>query len=210
MWQFMKNRGATDRMIHTIDLNGEWDFFYSPQGFVPGETPLPNPGDFTGRMVTPGYWDDHWELFSEEDFFGLTARFNPDYRPVVFPMARSLTPHAASSFLIGTGFYRRSVAFEAAVELAVLQVGPAMWGCSVFCNGELCGVQTGYSTATDFDLTPHLRRDSANEIVIAVCNRRDDGGAYCRLDGRSDTLSAQGARVLAVGQFVGGVPESPV
>ena len=60
-----------------LSLDGEWDFFYSPQLFTPAESPLPEKNLFTGKMVTPGYWDDHYELFDEEDFFGLTARFNP-------------------------------------------------------------------------------------------------------------------------------------
>ena len=63
-----------------ISLDGQWDFFYSPQKFTPPVSQLPTAEKFTGKMVTPGYWDDHCELFDEEDFFGLTARFNPDYR----------------------------------------------------------------------------------------------------------------------------------
>lgn len=169
-------------MNGTINLNGEWEFFYSPQAFVPGKSVLPDAGNFTGKMVIPGYWDDHYDLFGEEDFFGLTARFNPDYRPVVFPMARSLTPHAASSFLIGTGFYRKKLTLETVPQTAVLQVGPAMWGCAVFCNGQCAGVNTGYSTGSEFAITGMLK-PGGNEIIIAVCNRHDDGGAYCRLDG---------------------------
>ncbi len=168
--------------ILQVLLDGEWDFFYSPQYFDALNDALPAPEKFTGKMVTPGYWDDFPELYSEEDFFGLTARFNPDYRPVFFPMARSLTPHAASSFLIGTGFYRKTLEIGEFSQ-AVLTVGPAMWGCSVFCNGSPAGVQTGYSTGTEFDLSALLKANSTNEIIIAVCNRHDDGGAYCRLDG---------------------------
>lgn len=90
-----------------LDLDGLWEFFYSPQALSPDPESLPAEAAFTGHMVTPGYWDDHYNLFDEEDFFGLTARFNPDYRPPHFPCGRTLTPHASSSFLIGTGYYRR-------------------------------------------------------------------------------------------------------
>jgi hypothetical protein len=96
--------------LQFISLDGEWDFFYSPQKFEPLLTELPPVEEYTGKMVTPGYWDDHYELFDEEDFFGLTARFNPDYRKPHFPMGRTLLPHAASSFLIGTGYYRKRFA----------------------------------------------------------------------------------------------------
>ena len=95
--------------MHITNLDGIWDFFYSPQPFVAGQSTLPEAELFTGKMVVPGYWDDHYELYDEEDFFGLTARFNPDYRKPHFPMGATLTPHAASSFLIGTGFYRRVI-----------------------------------------------------------------------------------------------------
>ena len=75
---------------YKISLDGEWDFYYSPQKFIPLESELPDAELFTGRMVTPGYWDDHYELFDEEDFFSLKARFNPDYRKVHFPIGSLL------------------------------------------------------------------------------------------------------------------------
>ena len=171
-----------------ISLNGKWEFFYSPLKFDPAK-PLPETKEYTGKMMVPGYWDDHYELFDEEDFFGLTARFNPDYRKPHFPMGRSLTPHAASSFLIGTGYCRKVFVpqFEAGSQ-TVLTVGPAMWGCSVICNGKLAGTVTGYSTSTDFDLTGLLKSGTENELIIAVCNVHDDGGAYHRVDGSHDGI----------------------
>ena len=141
----------------SITLDGLWDFFYTPVKFDPEKDKLPPQEKFTGKMVTPGYWDDHLELFDEEDFFGLTARFNPDYRKPYFPMGRSLTPHASSCFLIGTGFYRKEVDLSAVNENQAVSVniGPAMWGCSLFVNGKCAGSVSGYSTASDFDIS-HL------------------------------------------------------
>ena len=115
-------------MPQHLSLDGTWSFFYSPRKFFPGKSELPSIDSYTGLMVTPGYWDDHYELYDEEDFFGLTARFNPDYRKPHFPMGASLTPHAASSFLVGTGFYRKTVridhpqgrAFSAVLFIAVI------------------------------------------------------------------------------------------
>ena len=116
-------------------------------------------------MVTPGYWDDHYELFDEEDFFGLTARFNPDYRKPHFPMGRSLTPHASSSFLIGSGFYRKRFFVAEKFRCATLTVGPAMWGCCVYCNGNFAGQTTGYSTASTCHLEDFLK-SGENELII--------------------------------------------
>ena len=169
----------------TISLDGKWDFYYSPVKFVPQKDELPAPQLFSGRMVTPGYWDDHLELFDEEDFFGLTARFNPDYRKPHFPMGRSLTPHASSCFLIGTGFYRREVDFLSLDEddRVELVIGPAMWGASCYCNGKFAGSTTGYSVGNSYDITSFIDRSGKNVITLVVDNVRDDGGAYCRVDG---------------------------
>jgi len=170
-----------------LPLDGMWEFFYSPQKFDEN-APLPERELFTGRMVTPGYWDDHLELFDEEDFFGLRARVNPDYRKPHFPMGTSLLPHASSSFLIGTGFYRKRVRFSPAPDARIfMTVGPAMWGCAVFCNGSFAGKVTGYSVSSQFDVTAFVR-DGENEIVLVVCNVHDDGGAFCRVDGTHDGI----------------------
>ncbi len=178
----------------TISLDGEWEFYYNARPFTPGADALPDRNLFTGRMVTPGYWDDHYELFDEEDFFSLPARFNPDYRKIHFPMGATLLPHASSSFLIGTGCYRKQVV----IDLhdgghAFLKVGPAMWGCAVYCNGRLAGRATGYSTASEFEITDLAASGRLNEIILVVCNVRDDGGAFCRPDG-THAGTAFGAR----------------
>jgi len=176
-----------------LDLNGMWEFFYSPEILSPDPEKLPVAAAFTGHMVTPGYWDDHYDLFDEEDFFGLTARFNPDYRPPHFPCGRTLTPHASSPFLIGTGYYRRLLPPLEAGMQATLRIGPAMWGGAVFCNRQYALRIEGYSTATECALEKLMLPDRENELIIAVCNRHDDGGAYHRLDGSHDGI-ARGAR----------------
>ena len=173
-----------------ISLDGEWDFFYSPQKFEAGQTLLPDSKLYTGKIRTPGYWDDQYELFDEEDFFGLTARFNPDYRKPHFPMGRSLTPHASSSFLIGSGYYRKKISADFAPgSQIVLTVGPAMWGCCVYCNQQFAGKVTGYSTASDFDLSNLMMPHTDNELIIVVCNVHDDGGAFHRVDKTHDGIA---------------------
>ena len=179
--------------VRSIELNGMWEFFYSPEQLTETPAELPAAEAYTGQMAVPGYWDDHYELFDEEDFFGLTARFNPDYRPPHFPCGRTLTPHASSSFLIGTGYYRRILPPLEAGMLATLRIGPAMWGGALFCNGKCAGTIDGYSTATEIQLEKFMYPNADNELIIAICNRHDDGGAYCRLDGSHDGIS-RGAR----------------
>ena len=173
--------------IRQISLDGEWAFFLSHEKFCSDNPKLPAKEAFTGRMTTPGYWDDHYDLFDEEDFFSQRVRFNPDYRKPHFPMGRTFLPHASSHFIIGTGFYRKVLKTDFPAGSRVrLTVGPAMWGCSVFCNGRCAGWTTGYSTASEYDLTGLLKPGSENELILAVCNDHDDGGAYCRPDGSHD------------------------
>ena len=169
----------------SISLDGLWDFFYSPAKFDPAKDQLPSEEKFSGKMVTPGYWDDHLELFDEEDFFGLTARFNPDYRKPHFPMGRSLTPHASSCFLIGTGFYKKAIDLSTTErgQAVSINIGPAMWGCSLFVNGKCAGSVTGYSTASSFDISDMVEYGKSNTVIIAIDNVRNDGGAYCNVDG---------------------------
>lgn len=170
-----------------VSLDGLWEFFYSPIKFEAELTALPDRKEFSGRMVTPGYWDDHYELFDEEDYFSLLARFNPDYRKPHFPMGTSLLPHASSSFLIGSGYYRKQILMDLSGDKrAFLTIGPAMWGCAVFCNGKLAGKTTGYSVCSEFEITSLVRNKEFNEIILVVCNVHDDGGAYCRIDGSHD------------------------
>ena len=152
--------------MREIALNGIWDFFYNPQEFEVDKTVLPRIKDYSGKMVIPGYWDDNYELFDEEDFFGLAARFNPDYRKVHFPMGKSLTPHAASSFLIGSGYYRKEVELNLSEnERVFMNVGPAMWGCFVYCNGSYVGKTTGYSVASAYELTEFVRQFENDDYV---------------------------------------------
>ena len=174
-------------LYSTLDCSGLWDFFYSPQMFR-GESSLvsrlPAKESFTGKMAVPGYWDDHYELFAEEDFFGGGVRTNPDYRKPYFPMARTLTPHASSNFLLGTGFYRKEIFFSFPEGGKVFwKTGPAMWGCSLFCNGVKAGEVPYYSVASSFSIEKFLKNGAENEIILAVCNDVDDGGASARLDG---------------------------
>ena len=117
----------------------------------------------------------------------MQARFNPDYRKSHFPAGHTLLAHASSLFLVGSGYYRRIVTADFSKGAhVILHVGPAMWGCAVYCNGKFAGAETGYSVGSDFDLTGLFLSGKENEIVVAVCNVHDDGGAYCRVYGSHD------------------------
>ena len=158
-------------MSKIIDLSGRWEFTCRPESRAPGGE---YPENFPGHMFIPGFWDDHYELFDYTDDFDRNARFNPEYRPIHFPMGQ-VTPDASKPFITGTAYYRKNITIANIDDCcAVLSVGPAIWGSEVFCNGRSAGYNSGYSTGYEYDLTGLLEAGE-NEIVIAVSNRNCGG-----------------------------------
>lgn len=174
-------------MSKIIDLSGSWEFTCRPESRTPGET---YPENFPGSMIIPGFWDDHYELFDYTDDFDRNARFNPEYRPIHFPMGQ-VTPDASKPFITGTAYYRKKITIANIDDCcAVLSVGPAVWGSEVFCNGRSAGYNSGYSTGYEYDLTGLLKAGE-NEIIIVVsnCNR---GGARDSANGQHRGCAVRG------------------
>src|SRR5687768_15486115 len=95
-----------------VNLNGSWDFFYQPDMIIekqgnPVIPKLPNAVDFESVMAVPGYWDDNLGPLREAKFW-QTARFNPNYRPIEYPMGSIGGPNYGSNYLWGVGWYRKS------------------------------------------------------------------------------------------------------
>ncbi len=160
----------TDEFPQETDLGGEWEFFCTPISFDPAN-PLPPETLFTGKMVIPGYWDDHYDLIRETRSFDRSAKTNPRFRPLSFPMGE-LTPDASMPYLTGTGYYRKSFRFAPGEKPAsvTLRLGPAVWGSTVYCNGRLVSHLPGYSTWHSCSLDDFLNFDDVNTLVIAVSN----------------------------------------
>lgn len=181
-------------MSKIIDLSGKWEFTCRPTGRQPGEA---FPEIFPGFMMIPGFWDEHYELFDYTDDFDRNARFNPEYRPLHFPMGQ-VTPDGSKPFIVGTGYYRKVLKLSGVEgSCAVLTVGPAVWGSEVFCNGKSAGANSGYSTGYDYDLTG-LLRDGENEIVIAVSNA-GRGGARDTDNGQHRGCAVRGFKSTRAG-----------
>ncbi len=153
-----------------IDLSGKWEFFCTPKSFDK-DAALPPQKLFTARMVIPGYWDDHYDLIRETRSFDRSARTNPRYRPLSFPMGE-MAPDATMPYLVGTGYYRKSFRFAPGTTPAAvtLRLGPAVWGAAVYCNGKLAAYNRGYSTWTECRLDKFLDFNGENTIVIAISN----------------------------------------
>ncbi|MBR7107899.1 MAG: hypothetical protein IKC89_05740 [Lentisphaeria bacterium] len=181
-------------MSRTIDLSGKWEFTYRPDGREPGSA---CPDEFPGFMMIPGYWDDHYELFDYTDDFDRTAKFNPEYRPLHFPMGE-VTPDASMPFLVGSGYYRKKLILSNVSGREIfLQLGAAVWGSELFCNGKSAGFHPGYSTTVTHRLTG-LLREGENELVIAVSNARC-GGARETHNGQHRGLAVRGFKATRAG-----------
>ena len=154
-----------------IFLHDKWDFCYS--GLEKMVNKLPKAKDFDGKMIVPGFWDDNYELFEKSVGFGRTAKTNPRYRPMRFPLGET-APDVSMPYLVGTGFYRKTFTLNSVDKNISLQlnVGPAILGSAVYCNGKLVSENTGYLTGYKYLLDPYLNYNGINEIIIRVSNYR--------------------------------------
>ncbi len=101
--------------------------------------------------------------------------FNPDYRPMEFPMGQIL-PDASKPYLLGVGWYRKSIFVPEDQDgnSFILQVGPCVMNAAVWCNGKKVMSHIGYSTGFKSELTDFIQAGQSNEIVIAVSNAAND------------------------------------
>ncbi len=162
-------------MQKIMDLSGDWDFGYTPDFRPVGELPPAQPDIFETAMPLPGYWDDHKDRLGPCNFYGRDARFNPDYRPMEFPMGQ-VAPDASTPFLLGVGWYRREVFIpdEYALGLFELRIGPCVMNAAVWCNRTRLAAHIGYSTGFAVDLSSAILPGRLNEIIIAVSNTAND------------------------------------
>lgn len=166
-----------------IDLSGPWAFAYTPTHTAS----VPPANAFSASMPVPGCWDD---TFPPEHARRLwaNARFNPRYQPVRYPM-EGKPPDASLPFLLGTGWYRRTldVPGDWRGRQVTLRVGRVVMEGYVYLNGQFLHHHKGYSTDWEVPLGEHLRYGEPNELVIAVDNTPADriGSAIRGWKGRS-------------------------
>ena len=151
-----------------IDLSGKWEFNYVSKKFDPNSK---LPGNYPAEMLIPGFWDDNYELFDRSVCFGRKALTNPIYRPLRFPMG-DMAPDASMPFLVGTGYYRKRFILNGDPEKNSVrfQLGPAVWGCTIFCNGHIVAEKSSYSSDTTVLLDEYLNFNALNELVIVISN----------------------------------------
>jgi beta-galactosidase len=160
----------------TISLDGEWDFTYTPNIDDYKNPTRPIAKEFTVRMPVPGYWDDNVDRMQRAGFWGSTAKFNPEFRHIDFPMGDDMPPDASLPFLLGVGWYRKTI--EAPLSWIgreiTLNIGGVVLESWVWINGKLVKYHLGHSTPFEVSIAKHLKYGAQSEILIAVANTRTD------------------------------------
>ncbi|NLF18277.1 MAG: hypothetical protein GX595_13650, partial [Lentisphaerae bacterium] len=119
-----------------LDLPGLWEFAYSVALPEPGGSALPAGLDFQAAMPVPACWDDELARLRECPFWSR-ARFNPDHRPLDYPLGDN-PPDASTPFLLGVGWYRRRLEIPAEWSgcQVQLRLGGVRLEASVWLNGR--------------------------------------------------------------------------
>jgi beta-galactosidase/beta-glucuronidase len=126
-------------------------------------------------MSVPAIWDDQVERLRATPFW-VSARFNPNYRRLEFPMgdgSRGL-PDASLPYLLGVGWYRTALRLPRDWKpgLVTLQVGGVRLEAWVWLNGVFIGNHLGHSTPFQMRLDEALQSGGPNVLTIAVANTR--------------------------------------
>ncbi len=155
-----------------VDLSGDWAFAYQPPDAAPPDI-MPAPGEFAAAMPAPGNWDDHLDRLRRLTSWSK-ARFNPDYRPVEFPMGTH-PPNTTLPYLLGTGWYRRTVKIDGLDRHSrvMLTVGGVVGEGWVWLNGRCLAHQTTHRLPFTVRLDPWVK-PGANDLVLAVSNLAHD------------------------------------
>ncbi|KAK3933946.1 glycoside hydrolase [Diplogelasinospora grovesii] len=146
----------------SLSLNGRWDFHYAS---TPAEAPEIGTGGNWASITVPG----HWQLQGH----GIPHYTNVQYPiPVCPPYVPTENP---------TGTYRRLFEIprgrgwtpDSQLRLRFDGVDSAY---HVWVNGVLLGYAQGSRNPSEFDVTPYIHGDQANEVLVRVYQWSD--GSY--------------------------------
>jgi len=155
----------------TAPLDGLWGFDYTHELGDAQHPQVPHDLRFEAEMPVPGWWDDSTDLLKRASFWS-TARFNPNYRHIDYPMGTA-PPDPSTPFLFGVGWYRKR--FEGpSAGTVTLHVGGVRMEAWIWLNGSFVTHHLGHSTPFVVTLDDWIRPGETNELIIAVSNTRGD------------------------------------
>jgi len=149
----------------TLSLNGEWEIDDSlsadrmPEAF---HHRVPVPG--LAHSATPPFPDvDKFQ--SRENLWNLT-RFGEEPESAFASLGEDgagISKQERNYF-----WYRKQFRLAGRREVAILKINKAQFGTAVWLNGKKVGEHIGCYTAAIFDVTPAIKWDGENQLVVRV------------------------------------------
>ena len=154
-----------------IDLNGEWDFRFDPEGLGEENRLYESAAEFDRTIRVPFPWESHAAWGTEavagcENYFSKNVYISP--AEVSKDNYRKAPRHTI-------GWYRRAFEIPAqwANERVILNVGAVDWEIKVWINGECVGESASGYLPVEFDVTDYLVAGE-NSVTCRVHDPQDD------------------------------------
>ncbi len=145
----------------TISLNGTWDVADSLAA-------APAPASYSHKAPVPGLTHSAAPPFADVDLFDsrelIVNRVGQGSMPRSKLVTTAGTPHQNRNYF----WYRTTFTPQARRAVATLTVNKAQFGTAVWLNGRHIGDHWSCFTAGIFDLTPAMKWDGPNELVVRV------------------------------------------
>lgn len=145
----------------TIPLNGRWQIGES----VAKE---PAPRSYPSTVAVPGLAHDATPPFADVDAFDSVELVNNKIAQKLLPESARVAAPGVSRQKRNYFWYRRAFTVPARKQTATLRVRKAQFGTAVWLNGKKVGEYAGCFSAGIFDLTPAMRWDGENALVVRI------------------------------------------
>jgi beta-galactosidase len=145
----------------TVPLNGPWQI---------GDTVAaePAPRAFPSTVAVPGLVHNATPAFPDVDAFDSLELVNNKISQKLLPESARVAAPGVSRQKRNYFWYRRTFATPARKGTATLRVRKAQFGTAVWLNGKKIGEYPGCFSAGYFDLTPAIRWQGENVLLVRV------------------------------------------
>ena len=145
----------------TMSLDGAWEIEDSVSRDAA-------PSVFRHRVLVPGLADLATPPFPGAGAFDSRELIDNRIRRKQLPEAARITSVGIPRQERNYFWYRKRFAASARRAVAILKIEKAQFGTAVFLNGKPVGEHRGCFTAAYFDLTPLVRREGENELLVRL------------------------------------------